>query len=268
MDSVTRNLQLVRQRIERACRHCRRDPSSVTLVGVTKGIPAETIQEAIACGITDLGENRVQEARAKRTELDTRLRAQGSGFGAVPQSPEPPAQSAAGRSPQQIRWHMIGHLQRNKARHAVELFDVIHSIDSMALIEELDRRASHLVQGSRFKVQGKEAQKTIEVLIQVNVSGEATKFGCRPEEVISLTRAIVGLQRLKLTGLMTMAPFSTDPENARPYFRRLRQLRDEVTVTLNLEPSAVSLSMGMSQDFEVAIEEGADLVRIGSAIFA
>jgi pyridoxal phosphate enzyme (YggS family) len=136
----------------------------------------------------------------------------------------------------------------------VELFDVIHSLDSERLAEEVERQAA------------KQA-RAIDVLIQVNVSGEATKFGCNPEETSALARTVMHLPHLRLKGLMTLAPFAEDPEQARPHFRRLRQLRDELAVACSLQPAACSLSMGMSQDFEVAIEEGADVVRIGTAIF-
>jgi len=205
----------------------------VTLVGVTKGVPVEVIREAVALGLADVGENRIQEARAKRSVLE--------------QQPGP----AAEQRPQPVRWHLVGHLQRNKARLAAALFDVIHSVDSLSLVEELDRQAAKRVSRGQ----------SIEVFIQVNVSGEATKFGCRPEDANELAQAVADAPRLKLSGLMTMAPFAEDPERARSHFRRLRQIRD------GLAMSSLKLSMGMSQDFEVAVEEGADLVRVGTAIF-
>ena len=220
-------LEDVRRRIEQACAHCGRPPQSVTLIGVTKGIPAEVVREAVAFGVTDLGENRVQEARAKQTAL-------GSGLGA--------------------RWHLIGHLQRNKVKLAVELFDAIHSVDSAELIADLERHAAA-------------ANKIIEVFIQVNVSGEATKFGCRPEEATALAQRIQTLTRLRLVGLMTIAPYTDNPEEARPVFRQLRELRDRLVSTFHLPPSTFRLSMGMSHDFEVAIEELADVIRVGTAIF-
>jgi hypothetical protein len=198
----------------------------VTLIGVTKTVPPEIIREAVGLGLTELGENRVQEARAKQHLL-----------GAQP-----------------VRWHLVGHLQSNKAKLAVELFDVIHAVDSVSLIQALERQANTLA-------------KSVEVFVQVNVSGETAKFGCRPEEAASLAGAVSRGQRLKLAGLMTIPPLSDDPEAARPYFRRLRQLRDEVAPVCGVEPAALKLSMGMSQDFEVAIEEGADVIRIGTAIF-
>jgi len=237
---LSRNLESVRGRIHTACQRSRREAASVTLIGVTKGVAVEAIREILALGVTDIGENRVQEAMAKHSSLVT------------------------GHS--SLRWHLIGHLQRNKARDAVELFDVIHSVDSVRLAEELERHAARKEQGARSKGRG------VEVLVQVNVSSEATKFGCAPDETGALARAIMQLPHLRLRGLMTMAQFTDHPEEARPHFRRLRELRDalQASVThssLVTHHSSLVLSMGMSQDFEVAIEEGADLVRIGSAIF-
>lgn len=231
------NLALVQQRIHQACQRSGRDPASVTLVCVTKGIPADRIQEAVASGVRDVGENRVQEAREKQHALGRRPEAGG------------PSSNA-----HSIRWHLIGSLQRNKAGSAVEIFDLIHSVDSLPLIEELERQAGKRV-------------RTVEVLLQVNVSGEVTKHGCSPNEVLRLAEAIRGARCLTLVGLMTMAPLVLDPEAARPHFRRLRTLRDELALAFGLRPSALRLSMGMSNDFEVAIEEGATLVRIGTAIF-
>ena len=239
--SLKAQLDSVRHRIAAACRRCGRQPSSVTLVGVTKGVPPGLISEAVAAGLTDLGENRVQEARLKRRALLEEI----------------------GRIPHSVRWHLIGHLQRNKVKHAVELFDVIHSVDSLELIEELERQAA----GRRLHAAGAGEARPLEVLVQVNVSGEKTKFGCTPQEAATLAQAVSQRRHLKIAGLMTMAPFSENPEDARPHFRRLRQIRDEVVVACRLQPAACSLSMGMSQDFEVAIEEGADIVRIGTAIF-
>ena len=225
------NLARIRTRIQQACQRSGRDPSSVTLVCVTKGISVEMIRQVIALGLTDVGENRVQEAKAKIQAL-----------------------TLPG-----VRWHLIGHLQRNKAKDAVELFGVIHSLDSVALAEELERQAAKRAQGKSLE--------PLEVFIQVNVSGEATKFGCTADGAPALARAVMKLPHLRLVGLMTIAPFLSDPEHTRPHFRRLRELRDELVASLNLEPRTLNLSMGMSQDFEVAIEEGADVVRIGTAIF-
>lgn len=247
--SVETNLASVRQRIAQACTRSGRAPSVITLVCVTKGVQIEAIRQALAAGVGDLGENRVQEARAKQ-----------EGLGVTPQAVRPKLHTETGiRQPgacsvQPVQWHMLGHLQRNKAGLAVDLFDVIHSIDSVAVIEEVERQA-----GTRAK--------TVEVFLQVNVASDAAKHGCRPEDVPTLATAIQRATHLRLAGLMMMAPFTDNPEAARPHFQCVRQLRDDLRVAGTLGPGACRLSMGMTQDFEVAIEEGADLVRIGTAIF-
>lgn len=193
----------------------------MTLIAVTKTVDAATIREAVALGLRDLGENRVQEAQEKRLAV-------GNG----------------------VRWHLVGHLQRNKAKHAVELFDTIHSVDTPELVEALDRQAA-------------QRGRTPDVLIQVNIAGEATKNGCRVDEARTLAQAVRHATHLRLTGLMTIAPLADDPEAVRPVFRRMRELRDQ----LGASDRMLRLSMGMSHDFEVAIEEGADLIRVGTAIF-
>lgn len=235
---VGQALEGVRRRIEEAARRAGRDPAEVRLVYVTKGVSVPRIEEALAAGATDLGENRVQEALAKQTAL------------------------VAGGHVGGVRWHLIGHLQRNKAKIAVERFDVIHSVDSLELIQALDRLAS------LRQAQGEWRERALELLVQVNVSGEQTKHGCRPEEARGLAEAILRSKGLRWAGLMTMAPFSDDPESSRPVFRRLRELRDGLRHPSLAGPGAeLHLSMGMSQDFEVAVEEGATMVRIGTAIF-
>lgn len=211
------NLRAVEERIARACQRAGRSPDKVTLVAVTKTVPAAAIEEAFAAGIRDFGENRVREAGAKVAELEM-LR-------------------------QELTWHMVGHLQTNKAKTATEIFDIIHSVDSLRLAEILSRSA-----------QGK-----LPVLLQVNVAGEETKSGFAADEVGRAVAEVSRLPHLDVVGLMTMAPFVADPEEVRWVFRRLRELGD----SLGLE----HLSMGMTDDFEVAIEEGATLVRIGRAIF-
>ena len=220
---VKENLQNVQTRIAAAAKKVGRDPSSVRLVCVTKGITVEQILEAVGAGVQEIGENRVQEAQAK--------------------------QLAVGKN---LRWHLIGHLQRNKAKPAVSLFDWIHSVDSLELIELLNQQAAGL-------------KNPVNLLLQVNVSGEMTKSGCRPEEAGKLEQVLLTAKNLQLHGLMTMAPYSENPESARPFFRRLRELRDSLEKELRL--SLPELSMGMSGDFETAIEEGATMVRIGTAIF-
>lgn len=247
----------VRSRIANACQRCGRNPSTVTLVAVTKGVSAATIQEAVACGLTNLGENRVQEARRKQQEIamvGEGSRVKGGIHPTTPFTLHP------------VKWHMIGHLQRNKAKDAVELFEVVHSLDSAALAEELERHAARQGEGLRVKGEGKSANP-LEVFIQVNISGEQTKFGCSPDDAMTLAKRITGLPHLRLAGLMTIPPFVDNPELSRPLFRSLRELRDSLVSQLHPPPSTLHLSMGMSQDFEVAIEEGADVVRIGTAIF-
>ena len=205
----------VRQRIERAAERAGRSPADVTIVAVSKGFPPSAIDEAMVAGIADIGENRVQEAAAKIAALR-----------GLP-----------------VTWHLVGHLQTNKAKTALELFDIIHSVDSLHLAEVLSHRA----------------QRPLPVLLEVSVTGEASKFGFPPNEVAAAAEAIARLPRLDLRGLMTVAPFISDPETVRPVFRELRRLRDALGLA--------ELSMGMTDDFEVAIEEGATLVRIGRAIF-
>ena len=224
---VGENLERVRARMAAASRSDGRDPAGVRLICVTKGVPVGRILQAASGGIREIGENRVQEAQAKQSEIGIDL-----------------------------RWHLIGRLQRNKAKLVAELFDVIHSVDSLELIEALERQAA-LQQVSRGR--------KLELLLQVNVSGEVTKGGCRPDQAEGLADALMRSEHLKWSGLMTMAPFADNPEGARPFFRQLRQLRDQLQDRMRVSP--LDLSMGMSQDFEVAIQEGATMVRIGTAIF-
>ena len=211
------NLRELEIRIARAAERSGRSPAEVTIVAVTKGVEVEAIEAAIKAGIRHIGENRVQEAKEKVERLST--------LGLRPM------------------WHMVGHLQTNKVKTAVHIFDIIHSIDSVRLAEVVSQRA----------------QNTIPVLLQVNVSGEGTKSGFSVAELAQVAEEIAGLPRLQVKGLMTIAPMVADAEEVRPIFRRLRQLRDG----LGLE----HLSMGMTDDFEVAVEEGATMVRIGGAIF-
>jgi len=217
------NLEAVRQRIARACARAGRDPATVTLVAVTKSQPPDVVCAAAALGLSLFGENRVQEAKAK-----------------IPLCPS------------RLRWHMIGHLQTNKARDAVQLFEMIHSVDSLHLAAELNKCAE------RFA-------KRMPVLLEVNVAGEASKFGYPPERLLAELPALNALRRLELHGLMTMAPWTPEPEKVRPVFRRLRELKAQCEQLLGA-PLA-HLSMGMTSDFEVAVEEGATLVRIGTALF-
>ena len=216
---VAHNIHEVQRRIARAAQKAGRSPADITVIGVTKTVGPSHIHEAFAAGIRHFGENRAQEAKSKITQLAT-----------FQLQPSPV-------------WHMVGHLQTNKAKTAVELFDVIHGVDSIRVAEAISEHA----------------QQAIPILIQVNVSGEASKFGFAPEEVGTVLAQIARLPRLGIRGLMTIAPYTSNPENVRPFFRELRLLKD----SLGLE----HLSMGMTDDFEVAIEEGATMVRIGRAIF-
>lgn len=209
----------VRARIEAALRRAGDPERRVTIVGVTKGAPASAIDALAALGIADIGENRVQEALRKA----------------------PQVRSA-------VRWHLVGHLQRNKARKAAELFGTVHSVDSEALARALAA-----------------CGRPLEVFLQVNVSGEATKSGVSPEGARALLEAVAAAPPLRVVGLMTMAPYGAEPEAARPHFRALRELRSDLDA-LGLAPPLPALSMGMSRDFEVAVEEGATHVRIGTAL--
>ena len=226
-DELRKRLERVHERIAETALRINRRPDDVTLVAVSKTHTAEIIQQAIAAGVTDLGENRVQEADAK-----------------IP---------AVGRKA--ARWHLIGHLQSNKARRAVELFDVIHSLDSVKLARRLDR------------VCGEINREVLPVLIQVDLGKETTKTGAAESDVPKIIEAIARLQTLRLIGLMTLPPYFDDPENGRPFFRRLRELRDELRAQGAFGEQSGELSMGMTHDYHVAIEEGATIVRIGTAIF-
>lgn len=223
----------IRRRIAQACARSGREVSSVTLIGVTKTVPPERLREAIAAGLTVFGENRVQEAAAKIRALHA-LR------------PAPPAT---------IRWHLVGTLQRNKACQAVELFDLIHSVDSLAVAEAVARQARRL-------------GKCQSALVQVNVTGEAGQHGVRPEEAEALAEAVAAMPGLALWGFMTIGPLGAAPETTRAAFRRLRQIRDDAVARHPAwRDAGRELSMGMSDDFEIAVEEGATMVRVGRALF-
>ena len=226
-EDLRQRLKRVQERMAEAATRAGRVPKEVTLVAVSKTHPAELIREAIAAGVTDLGENRVQEAEAKIPEV-------------------------GGKS---ARWHLIGHLQSNKARRAVELFEVIHSLDSVALVQRLDR------------VCGEVNREELPVLIQVDLGQEATKSGASASEVPAIIEAIRQSQALRLRGLMTLPPYFDDPEMVRPFFRRLREFRDQLRDGGAFGDTRGELSMGMTHDYEVAIEEGATIVRVGTAIF-
>ena len=220
---VAAALQRVRERIAVAAERAGRDPATVRLIAVTKGVDASRLDEALAAGARDVGENRVQEAYTKHTQV------------------------SAGAT-----WHLIGHLQTNKARRAVEIFDVVHSVDSERVAASL---AAH-----RDPLRG-----PLRALVEVELTGILGRTGVAPDAVESLLRATTRMDGLAIEGLMTIAPPVNDPAGAAPYFRRLRELRDEVADNLMLP--LPELSMGMTDDFEVAIGEGATMVRIGRAIF-
>ncbi|MDD5432198.1 MAG: YggS family pyridoxal phosphate-dependent enzyme [Candidatus Omnitrophica bacterium] len=220
---VKDNLKKIRERIFSVCAKIKRNPETITIVAVSKGRTLEQIKEAIAAGLYNIGENRVQEALTKSNE-------------------------------QRAKWHMVGHLQTNKVKEAVKIFDLIHSVDSLRLAEEIDKQAKAL-------------DKIQDILIEVKTSPEATKFGFNPDEVSGAVKQISALMNVRVLGLMTIAPAVDNPEEARPYFRQLRELRDSIN-SLQLETCSLKLlSMGMTDDFEVAIEEGSDMVRLGKAIF-
>ena len=226
-DQLGAQLAHVRAQIESAALKCGRLPHDVTLIAISKTHPASLVRAAIQLGASDIGENRVQEAEQKINEV---------------------GRSAA-------RWHLVGHLQANKARRAVQLFDVIHSLDSLDLARRLDRLCTE------------ERKEELSVLIQVDLGHEETKTGIDQSELTELVEGLAGLERIRLVGLMTLPPFFDDPEKARPFFRRLRELRDELATQRAFGDHKGELSMGMTHDFAVAIEEGATMIRVGTAIF-
>lgn len=225
LEDVAANVRAVEARIARAARNRGRSPDEILLVAVSKAIDAERIRQAIAAGVPALGENRVQEAKGKISLL--------------------------GR---QVPWHLVGALQTNKAKDAVLLFDLIHSLDRVELGRELDRRA-------------RSVSKVIEALVQVNLAGEATKGGFPPDDLKNALEALAPLTGIRVRGLMTIPPLAEDPEASRPWFRQLRELATLVNGWGLDRVEMTHLSMGMSGDFEVAVEEGATMVRIGTAIF-
>jgi len=226
MTELKTRLENVLNRIKKAANARGRDPETIRLVAVSKTIPTDMVKEAIEAGVKILGENYIQEARKK--------------FDALSSYP--------------VSWHFIGHLQTNKAKYAVRLFDLIHSVDSLKLAHELNKQA-------------KKINKIQEILIQVNISMESTKAGVYEQDALSLIKDISHLENLSVKGLMTMPPFFNEPEKVRPYFSALRKLRDQIKKESIPNIAMDELSMGMTGDFEAAIDEGASLVRIGTAIF-
>lgn len=228
---IRENIIQVRERIARACAAAGRQSLGVALIAVTKNRPPEEIIRAIECGIFDLGENRVQEAARKINQLRT----------AIEGKP--------------VKLHMLGHLQTNKVRDALKLFDLIHSVDSIKLAAEINKQAQKL-------------SKTQSILLQVNTSFEESKSGFRPEEAVGAVLEIAQFSNIRIEGLMTMAPVVKTPQEAGIFFRDLKDIRDKINA-LTRNPYPLShLSMGMSDDFEIAIQEGATMIRVGRAIFS
>lgn len=226
-DSIAQNLADIRRRIDAAAERSGRLPSSIRLIAVSKTFSADHVRAAMAAGQVDFGENKVQEGLSKAAEI-----------------------GAAGS----VRWHLIGHLQSNKAKKAAAAFAAIHSVDSVELVRKIDAAAA-------------EAGTAPDLLIQADLAGESTKFGANPSDIPAIVQSALDCRAAKLRGLMLVPPWSDNPEDVRPWFRQLRELRDRL-VEAGTPPSALAeLSMGMSHDFEAAIEEGSTMVRVGTAIF-
>ncbi len=225
MSAVGDNIRIIREEIAEAALRSGREPSEVRLMAVTKTVDDDRILEAIEAGVDIMGENYIQEAKRKIETMGV-----------------------------DVKWHMIGHLQSNKSKYAVRLFDMVHSVDRIGLAAELDKRSAAV-------------GRVMDILIEVNVSGEESKSGIRADEALFLISEIAVLDNLSIRGLMTMPPWFDNPEDTRPYFVALRELRDRIA-TENIEGVEMGeLSMGMSGDYRVAVEEGATIVRVGTAIF-
>ena len=223
MSGLRERLEAIRKRIEGACARAGRDPADVSLLAVAKTFGPESVREAAECGLTVFGESRVQEAKQKMPLC-----------------------------PGHLQWHLVGHLQRNKVRDAAPLFSMVHSVDSLKLLETINGACETL-------------GRVMPVCLEVNVSGERSKFGLRPEEAPAVFQQAESLVNVEIVGLMTMPPFTEEPEGARPFFRRLRELRDEWRDGGGYPLR--ELSIGMSHDFEVAVEEGATWIRLGTILF-
>jgi hypothetical protein len=221
------NILRIKERIALVCAKINQDPRAISIVAVAKGRAKAEIEEVIAAGLTDIGENRVQEALAK--------------YGEMPDA-------------KRIKWHLVGHLQTNKVKDALAIFDLIHSVDSLRLAAEIDKQAAKI-------------NKVQDILIEVNTSGEASKFGLKPEEAIEVIKEMAQLKNINIKGLMTIAPVVDAPEKSRPYFRILRELKDKINELRVTSYELRVLSMGMTDDFLAAIEEGANIIRLGRAIF-
>ncbi|MFH1347643.1 MAG: YggS family pyridoxal phosphate-dependent enzyme [Candidatus Margulisiibacteriota bacterium] len=228
--SIKENLQTIRSQIAKAAASIGRDPNEITIIGAVKNQPTEKIIEALEAGLTDIGENKVQEAKVRYEEIKSKF--------------------------PNVTWHMIGHLQRNKVRQALDVFDIIHSLDSERLAREISEKGRGAGDGGR-----------ISVLVEVNTSGEETKYGIPADSTIDFLKKLSKFGNIKVQGLMTIAPLIDDPEKVRPYFKKLKDLSENIK-KLNLPNIEMKyLSMGMTDDFSVAIQEGSNMVRIGRAIF-
>jgi pyridoxal phosphate enzyme (YggS family) len=225
VEIIKKNLEIINEKIKNAALKVNRNPEEIKLVAVTKAATIEQIKKAISAGIKIIGENKVQEAKEKYQILSA-----------------------------DIEWHLVGHLQTNKVKYAIEIFNLIHSVDSIKLAKEIDKRSLQF-------------GMITNVLVEVNVSGEETKYGIKPEEVKLFLKEISEYSRIRVRGLMTIAPMAEDTEEVRPYFRKLRELFKEIKIKSIKNIKMDYLSMGMTEDFEVAIEEGANMVRIGRGIF-
>lgn len=218
------NLTEVRRRIETVCARLNKNPDLITIVGISKNRTVEQLKDLIESGIADVGENKVQEALLKYNQLTT------------------------------FKWHMVGHLQTNKVKDAVKIFDLIHSVDSVYLAAEINKQAGRI-------------NKVQDILIEVNTSGETAKYGFKPDKTASAVKEIAKLGNINIKGLMTVAPIVDNPEQARPFFKLLRELSGQIN-TLHITPYTLNiLSMGMTDDFEIAIEEGSNMVRLGRVLF-
>ncbi len=226
---IEQNLAQVKERIENSAKRANRKPEDITLVCVTKTVGLSEIRQLASLGVTDIGENRVKDAISKHKSLNS---------------------LSAG-----LKWHMVGHIQTNKAAKCVKIFDIIHSLDSLRLANELERQA-------------KAHSKRLNCFIEINAAAEAAKYGISPEDAPVFAKEVSSLQHIRIIGLMTMAPLADNREESRPYFKRLRVLRDELLKQEIPNTDIRQLSMGMTQDFETAIEEGATFVRIGTALFS
>lgn len=225
MEDIRENIKRIKDRICKAALQSGRDPENILLIAVTKTVGVDHIKAGIEAGLDIFGENRVQDAEGKILELG-----------------------------HDVQWHFIGHLQTNKVKKAIDLFDIIHSVDSLHLALEIDKRASV-------------ADKCVPVFLQVDLGGEETKFGFSKEELLQALDQMAGFTHIRIRGLMTMPPWAENPEESRPYFRELAMLKETISSRHIAGISMEHLSMGMSQDFEVAIQEGADMIRIGTALF-